>query len=319
MSDFSDWVQNEIAERVSTGTIAATGSFLVKANNVFSKDYVALAQGTSGQILVSQGAAALPTWIDNVAFDINILDVDTIAAADTLAFYDDDGAHNNKITFANFEGTLDHDALTNTHDLTVDIDHDTITNTHNLNTDLDIIGLTAANISGGDSIPYYNAGFLSNRRITFTSFEGLLDHNNLKNTHDLTTDIDHDSIVSGTIASHDTTATGVQLNTLTGGTTADLLHNHSKLVASDGSPDPAMSADAAGNITAVAGLNISGHLSLIEQGADPSNPAEGNINIWQSDGTGFGDDGDLVAETQAGAVTKTATLIDFSLLNTSNV
>jgi hypothetical protein len=42
-------------------------------------------------------------------------------------------------------GNIDHDTLTNTHNLTTDIDHNTITNTHNLNVDIDhgsIGGLT---------------------------------------------------------------------------------------------------------------------------------------------------------------------------------
>ena len=40
------------------------------------------------------------------------------------------------------EGDIDHDALTNTHNLTTDIDHASITNTHNLTTDIDHDQLT---------------------------------------------------------------------------------------------------------------------------------------------------------------------------------
>ena len=40
------------------------------------------------------------------------------------------------------EGAIDHDALTNTHNLTTDIDHDQLTNTHNLTTDIDHDQLT---------------------------------------------------------------------------------------------------------------------------------------------------------------------------------
>jgi hypothetical protein len=49
-----------------------------------------------------------------------------------------------------------------------------------------------------------------------------------------------------------------------------------------------------------------------ELSADPANPAEGSHVIWQSDGTGAGDDGDIMVKITAGGVTKTATLIDFS-------
>lgn len=51
------------------------------------------------------------------------------------------------------------------------------------------------------------------------------------------------------IASHnDTSATGAQLDILTDNSIADALHRHSELVASDGSPDPALKVDAAGYV-----------------------------------------------------------------------
>ena len=62
MSDFTDWTQDELAERPSVASIEATGSILVKVDNPFSKDYEALAQGTSGQVLLSEGADAVPVW-----------------------------------------------------------------------------------------------------------------------------------------------------------------------------------------------------------------------------------------------------------------
>lgn len=49
-----------------------------------------------------------------------------------------------------------------------------------------------------------------------------------------------------------------------------------------------------------------------ELSADPSDPAEGNYVIWMSDGTGTGDDGDILIKITAGGVTKTTTLVDFS-------
>lgn len=67
MSDFTDWTQAEMAERPSIAVIAATGSILVKANNLFSKDYEALAQGTVRQVLESQGTDSAPIWVDNKA------------------------------------------------------------------------------------------------------------------------------------------------------------------------------------------------------------------------------------------------------------
>ena len=45
------------------------------------------------------------------ALDINGLDADTITGADTIVFYDDTGAHNNKISFTSFSAAIDHGAL----------------------------------------------------------------------------------------------------------------------------------------------------------------------------------------------------------------
>lgn len=57
---------------------------------------------------------------------------------------------------------------------------------------------------------------------------------------------------------------------------------------------------------------VGASINLLELSADPSDPDEGQCVIWQSDGTGSGDDGDVMAKITAGGVTKTATLIDFS-------
>lgn len=57
-------------------------------------------------------------------FDLDILGLttDTIAAGDWIPFHDLTDAPN-KITFANFESTLNHNSLTNAHNLSTDIDH----------------------------------------------------------------------------------------------------------------------------------------------------------------------------------------------------
>jgi hypothetical protein len=55
-------------------------------------------------------------------------------------------------------------------------------------------------------------------------------------------------------------------------------------------------------------------LSLLERSSDPPDPPEGSTVIWMSDGTGSGDDGDVMAKVSAGGTTGTATLIDKSTL-----
>jgi len=59
-------------------------------------------------------------------------------------------------------------------------------------------------------------------------------------------------------------------------------------------------------------LHINGALTLTEKSSDPSNPSEGESVLWMSDGTGTGDDGDILIKITAGGVTKTVTLVDFS-------
>ena len=61
-------------------------------------------------------------------------------------------------------------------------------------------------------------------------------------------------------------------------------------------------------------LDVAGAITHAELSADPSDPDEGKTVMWTSDGTGTGDDGDVMMKITAGGVTKTVTLVDFSLL-----
>ena len=70
-------------------------------------------------------------------------------------------------------------------------------------------------------------------------------------SHDSLVDVsvnDHHNELHSIVSHNDTTATGTQLDTLTDNSIADTLHRHSELVASDGSPDPALTVDADGII-----------------------------------------------------------------------
>jgi len=53
-----------------------------------------------------------------------------------------------------------------------------------------------------------------------------------------------------------------------------------------------------------------GILQLKECSAQPADPAEGHSVIWQSDGTGFGNDGDLCIITAAGGALYTNTIVN---------
>jgi len=53
-------------------------------------------------------------------------------------------------------------------------------------------------------------------------------------------------------------------------------------------------------------------VKLLEKSTDPAAPAEGEAIVWMSDGTGKGDDGDVLIASTAGGVTKWGTLFDHS-------
>lgn len=67
-----------------------------------------------------------------------------------------------------------------------------------------------------------------------------------------------------------------------------------------------------GGLTVDAGGLYVAELTGVEKSADPDAPVEGHFIIWMSDGTGKGDDGDILIASTAGGVTKWNTLFDHS-------
>ena len=59
-------------------------------------------------------------------------------------------------------------------------------------------------------------------------------------------------------------------------------------------------------------LQVNGTISTLEKSADPAEPEEGGCILWMSDGTGKGDDGDVLIASKAGGITKWTTLFDHS-------
>lgn len=106
--------------------------------------------------------------------------------------------HNSLSNTHNLSTDIDHDGLTNTHNLTTSIDHDSITNAHNLSTDIDHDGLTNTHNLTTD----IDHNSITNSHNLSTD----IDHDGLTNTHNLTTDIDHDSLTNFSADEHFTQA-----------------------------------------------------------------------------------------------------------------
>lgn len=52
--------------------------------------------------------------------------------------------------------------------------------------------------------------------------------------------------------------------------------------------------------------------NYVARSSDPADPTDGKSVIWLSDGTGSGDEGDMMIKITVGETTKTITLVDYS-------
>ena len=116
----------------------------------------------------------------DIAADGSTLDTHVALVNEHIDWTADQGATNINVgnitsgAVTQHEGSINHNNLLNTHNLTTDIDHDTITNTHNLTTDID--------------------------------------HDQLTNTHNLTTDIDHDQLTNYAANEHATPKNSIEID-----------------------------------------------------------------------------------------------------------
>ena len=195
--------------------------------------------------------------LDTLVFNVGKVKIDTNATVDYLGAAFNDGAlrtgtgisyadGGNFVTLTTNDGEIAHDSLSG-YDSNDHIDHTTVsvssgngltgggTIDGNQTLALDINGLSVAGIAAGDFVPFWDiTATATNKKITFANLEGTLTHDNL---------------IAGTIADHDTTATGANLTSLTNNSMVDALHRHSELSASDGTPDAALVLNGSGNIT----------------------------------------------------------------------
>jgi len=169
------------------------------------------------------------TKLDTVETNADVTDATNVAAAGAAM---SGGAFHNG--FSDFVGNehIDHSGVSITAGSGLAGGGD-LTTTRTL--DLDINSLSVATIVAGDFVPFWDiTATATNKKTTFANFEAALTHDNL---------------ISGTIADHDTTATGANLTSMTDDSMVDALHRHSELSASDGTPNAAFAIDASGTFT----------------------------------------------------------------------
>jgi len=135
-----------------------------------------------------------PAYTLDVDGDINIssgsnykINGTNIATTDTT-YTAGTGLSLTGVSFSVNESAVDHDGLSNTHNLTTDIDHSSITNTHNLTTDINHNSITNSHNLTTD----IDHDSIANSHNLTTD----IDHDSLTNTHNLTTDIDHNSLAN---------------------------------------------------------------------------------------------------------------------------
>jgi hypothetical protein len=107
------------------------------------------------------------------------------------------------------------------------------------------------------------------------------------------------------------------LNVTTGANNIALGFNAGNALSSGGSnivigASIELDSNTASNQINIGGRYFHDRIRLLERTSDPAKPAEGNVVIWMSDGTGLGDDGDIMIGSTAGGVTNYGTLFDHS-------
>lgn len=61
-----------------------------------------------------------------------------------------------------------------------------------------------------------------------------------------------------------------------------------------------------------AGNTVTTRVTFMHIDADPAKPPEGETIMWESDGTGFGEDGDIIMASTVGGVTKRSIVFTYS-------
>ncbi len=197
LTDAADTITFDV---VDTGDAPDDASYVTIAlNGTLTSERVLT--GGDGITLTDGGANG------NATLDLDIFSLAgaAVVAADLIPFHDNSSGGPKQLAFSSFEGTINHDALQNTHNLTTDIDHDALTNfvadehvahssvtltagigltgggtiAANRTFDLDINGLVTDGIVSADQLVFYDASGVDHNKISFSAFQATLNHDSL--------------------------------------------------------------------------------------------------------------------------------------------
>jgi hypothetical protein len=149
-SDLNDDETNQHIDHTSVtitagaGLIYSVGGTDISASATIDLDHLGF------EDLTDPGGDKVLFWDDATPDALQWLTISTGLSLSTTNLTTDDSQinHNSLSNTHNLTTDIDHDSLTNTHNLTTDIDHNSLTNTHNMTTDID------ARMSGGTGITY---------------------------------------------------------------------------------------------------------------------------------------------------------------------